>query len=207
MRIIKICIFLLSLNILAQNPALNSAEEDAFKTRVVKKATGINSFSAEFHQTKHLETMDGSPESSGRVFYQSPDLLKWEYTSPYNYQVLFRDSRLFIAEDGAFSEIDLSSSKLFEKMGELVSGSVNGKILQADEDFKITYHKEKQHIQARIIPKNKSLSGMFSEIWISFNSDYLIKSIRLIDPSGDFTEVFMKNIKINQPIPPSVFEN
>lgn len=207
MRIIKICIFLLSLNILAQNGALDSAEKDAFKTRVIEKASEINSFSAEFLQTKYMETMEGSPESSGHVFYQSPDMLKWEYTSPYDYQVLFRDSRLFIAEDGQFSEIDLSSSKLFEKMGELVSGSVNGKILQADEDFTITYHKEKQHIRARIIPKDKSLSGMFSEIWVSFNSDHLIKSIRLIDPSGDFTEVFMKNIKINQPIPPSVFEN
>lgn len=207
MRIIKIFIFFISLNMMAQNGVLNNAEEDAFKTRVIEKANGINSFSAEFMQTKHMKVMDENPESQGKVYYKSPDLLKWEYLRPYDYQILFRDSKLYIMEEGQMSEVDLSSNKLFEKMGELVAGSVNGKILQADKDFSITYHRDDNQIKARIIPKDKSLSGMFKEIWVNFNKDHLINSVRLIDPSGDYTEIFMKNIKINQPIPPSVFQN
>lgn len=207
MRIIKLLIFLFSINMLAQNGALNNSEKQAFKASVVERSNDIKSFSAEFSQTKHLKMMEGNSESQGKVYYKSPDMLKWEYTKPYDYQLLFKDSKLFIEEEGQLSEVDLSSNKLFDKIGELVAGSVNGKILMADKDFDITYHHADQHVKALIIPKDQSLKGMFKEIWIKFNQEHLIKSVRLIDPSGDYTEIFMKNVKINQPIPSSVFQN
>jgi len=207
MRIIKLLIFLFSINMLAQNGALNNSEKQAFKASVVERSNDIKSFSAEFSQTKHMKIMEGNSESQGKVYYKSPDMLKWEYTKPYDYQLLFKDSKLFIEEEGQLSEVDLSSNKLFDKMGELVAGSVNGKILMADKDFNITYHHADQHVKALIIPKDQSLKGMFKEIWIKFNQEHLIKSVRLIDPSGDYTEIFMKNVKINQPIPSSVFQN
>ncbi|MDR5590331.1 outer membrane lipoprotein carrier protein LolA [Christiangramia sp. SM2212] len=207
MRIIKLCIFLFSINMLAQNGTLNNSEKQAFKASVIQKSNDINSFSAEFSQKKHMKTMDGSPESEGKVYYKSPNTLKWEYTSPYDYQLLFKDSKLFIVEEGQLSEVDLTSNKLFDKMGELVAGSVNGKILMADKDFDITYHHAGENVKALIIPKDDSLRGMFKEIWINFNPELLIRSVRLIDPSGDYTEISMKNIKINQPIPSSVFQN
>lgn len=208
MRILKICIFFLGFNLAAQGNQLSNSEENAFKSRVIDKADEISSFSAQFQQTKHMKTMDSEPESAGRVYYQSPDMLKWEYLKPYDYQILFKDSKLFIREEeGRFSEIDLASNQLFEKIGEMVAGSVNGKILQADKDFDITYHKNGSIVKARIIPNDSNLSEMFKEIWVNFNSDFLINSVRLVDPSGDYTEIFMKDIKINQPIPASVFQN
>lgn len=207
MRIIKICIFFFSLNMLAQNGPLSNSEKQNFKANVLEKSNDINSFSADFSQTKQMKMMNGSPESHGKVYYKSPNTLKWEYSKPYDYQLLFKDSKLFIVEDGQLSEVDLSSNKLFDKMGELVAGSVNGKILMADKDFDITYHQAGENVKALIIPKDPGLKGMFEEIWINFNSKYLIRSVRLIDPSGDYTEISMKNIKINQPIPPSVFQN
>ncbi len=207
MRIIKLFIFLFSINMLAQNGALNTSEQQAFKTSVLQKSNDIDNFYAEFSQTKHMKMMDESPESQGKVYYKSPNTLKWEYTRPYDYQLLFKDSKLYILEEGQPSEVDLSSNKLFDKMGELVAGSVNGKILMADKDFDITYHHSGNNVKALIIPKDQNLRGMFQEIWINFNSEHLIRSVRLIDPSGDYTEIFMKNIKINEPIPSSVFQN
>ncbi|MBT8319394.1 MAG: outer membrane lipoprotein carrier protein LolA [Gramella sp.] len=207
MRIIKLFIFLFSLNMLAQNATLNSSEKEAFKSSVIEKSNNINSFSAEFSQVRYMKTMDATPESQGKVYFRSPNTLKWEYTNPYDYQLLFKDSKLFIVEEGQLSEVDLSSNKLFDKMGELVAASLNGKILMADKDFNITYHHANQNVRALIIPKDENLREMFQEIWINFNAEHIIKSVRLIDPSGDYTEIAMKNIKINQPIPSSVFQN
>ncbi|CAL66630.1 LolA family protein [Christiangramia forsetii] len=207
MRIIKLCIFFFSLNMLAQNTPLNNSEKQAFKASVVEKSNDIESFSADFSQIKHMKMMEGSSESQGKVYYKSPNTLKWEYIKPYDYQLLFKDSKLFILEEGQLSEVDLSSNKLFDKMGELVAGSVNGKILMADKDFDITYHHADSNVKALIIPKDENLRGMFKEIWINFNQEHIIRSVKLIDPSGDYTEISMKNIKINQPIPSSVFQN
>ena len=207
MRIIKLLLLLCSLNLAAQNKALNNSEEKAFKAGVMQKSNAIKSFSADFVQSKHMKTLDDSAESSGKVYFQNPDMLKWEYIEPYDYKLLFKNSKLYIVEDGHASEVDISSNKLFDKMGELVAGSVNGKILQADADFKISYHQIGEQVRAIIIPKDKALSGMFKEIWVNFNKEHLIRSVRLMDPSGDFTEIKMNNIKINQPIPSSVFQN
>lgn len=207
MRIIKLFIFLFSINLLSQNATLNNSETKTFKANVIEKSNDINSFSADFLQVKHMKMMDGTPESHGKVYYRSPNTLKWEYTRPYDYQLLFKNSKLFIVEDGQLSEVDLSSNKLFDKMGELVAGSVNGKILMADKDFDISYHHAGENVKALIIPKDENLKGMFKEIWIHFNRKHLINSVKLIDPSGDYTEISMKNIKINQPIPSSVFQN
>ncbi|APG59511.1 LolA family protein [Christiangramia salexigens] len=207
MRILSVLLLLLSLNMFGQSEILNKTEENLFKTKVLTKASEINSLSADFIQLKHLAMLAESPQSRGKVYFTLPDLLKWEYTYPYDYEVIFNGSRLFLKEEGQVSEVDLSANKTFGKMGQLVAGSLNGKILLATLDFDITYHKIKGDTKARIIPRNKELLGMFKEIWVSFNSDYLIRMVLLVDPSGDTTEILLKNIKINQPINPSVFQN
>lgn len=206
MRIINICLFLVSISMFSQNPLSKNAENN-FKSAVVRKASNINSFSAEFIQVKHMKTMDDNPQSKGKVYYKSPNMLKWEYTTPYDYQVLFRDSKLYLLENGELSEVDLSGNKLFAQIGELIAGSLNGKILEADKDFSINFFKINNEVKARIIPNESHLSSMFKEIWLNFDENQLIKSVRLIDPSGDYTEISMKNIEINQPISPAVFQN
>lgn len=151
--------------------------------------------------------MEDVPESKGMVYYQSPNLLKWEYSSPEDYQVLYRDSKLYVSENGDTREVDLASNRMFEKVGEMIAGSVNGKILKANKDFDISYFKEKNSMKARVIPKDQRIAGMFSEIWMNFNKENLIESVRLIDPSGDYTEIKLQNIVINQDIPKKVFKN
>lgn len=206
MRILKICLFLFSISMFSQNPLSKSAE-NSFKSSVVRKASNINSFSAEFIQVKHMKVMDDNPQSRGKVYYKSPNMLKWEYTTPYNYQVLFKDSKLYLLENGELSEVDLSGNKLFAQIGDLIAGSLNGKILEADKDFTINFYKKGNEIKARIVPNEAHLSSMFKEIWLNFDENQLINSVQLIDPSGDYTVISMKNIEINQPISPSVFQN
>ncbi|MEE2773155.1 MAG: outer membrane lipoprotein carrier protein LolA [Bacteroidota bacterium] len=207
MRIVKILFLFIGLQAFCQQTNLTSLQGQAFQSRVIKKAEGINSFKANFTLVKHIEMMEDVPESKGMVYYQSPNLLKWEYSSPEDYQVLYRDSKLYVSENGDTREVDLASNRMFEKVGEMIAGSVNGKILKANKDFDISYFKEKNSMKARVIPKDQRIAGMFSEIWMNFNKENLIESVRLIDPSGDYTEIKLQNIVINQDIPKKVFKN
>ncbi|MEO2061596.1 MAG: outer membrane lipoprotein carrier protein LolA [Christiangramia sp.] len=207
MRIVKILFLFIGLQAFCQQTNLTSLQGQAFQSRVIKKAEGINSFKANFTLVKHIEMMEDVPESKGMVYYQSPNLLKWEYSSPEDYQVLYRDSKLYVSENGDTREVDLASNRMFEKVGEMIAGSVNGKILKANNDFDISYFKEKNSMKARVIPKDQRIAGMFSEIWMNFNKENLIESVRLIDPSGDYTEIKLQNIVINQDIPKKVFKN
>ncbi|MFD2831688.1 LolA family protein [Christiangramia antarctica] len=185
---------------------MTPSEKDAFQHKVLEKAGKLESLSADFAQNRSMEMMDGEAESKGKIYFMAPNQLKWEYHQPYNYQLLFIDSKLFIADGTHFQEVDMSSNKIFEKMGDMISGSMNGKILSAEKDFAVTYYNKEKPV-AKLIPKNKKLSEMVKEIWISFDASHLITNVKLIDSSGDFTEIALKNIKLNQPIADSVFKH
>ncbi len=207
MRIVKILFLFIGLQAFCQQTNLTAVQGQSFQSRVIKKASEINSFSASFVLSKQMEMMDESFESSGMVFYQNPDMLKWEYTEPYDYKVLYKDSKLYVSENGQVREVDLASNKMFQKIGDMIIGSFNGNILRADDDFDISYVSLNGITRAKVAPRDSRLAGMFHEIWIDFNKNNLIQKVRLIDPTGDFTEIELKNIQVNQNIPKSVFKN
>tara|TARA_R100000789_G_scaffold84697_1_gene80387 strand:+ start:494 stop:1117 length:624 start_codon:yes stop_codon:yes gene_type:complete len=207
MRILKILILLFSLSMLGQTTDLSEREISEFETELTEMANRTSSFSADFMQVKHMKTMENQLETKGKVYFKSPDFLKLEYAKPMDYHILFKDGMLYINEGGEKSEMDLGSNKLFQKMGVLISGCLNGKILQDPNNFEIAYSRSDNSITAKIIPQDKKLAGMFKEIYLNFGPKNLIKSVKLVDPTGDYTQINMTNLQINKPISASVFEH
>jgi len=207
MRILKFIFILFSCQLFAQNATFSTSEAKAFKESVSTKAETIENLQADFKQLKFMKTLEKTVESDGHIWYASPGKLKWSYTSPYDYELLFKDSRLYIIEDGKTRKMNTGNSELFEKMGELVSGSFNGRILEMDELFRTDFAREGKFVKATVTPKDENLAEMFSEIRIFFNAEKYIEKVKLIEPSGDFTEIKMSNFKTNQNIPASVFDH
>jgi len=207
MRILKFIFILFSCQLFAQNATFSTSEATAFKESVSTKAKTIENLQADFKQLKFMKTMEKSVESDGHIWYASPGKLKWSYTSPYDYELLFKDSSLYIIEDGKTRKMNTGNSELFEKMGELVAGSFNGRILEMDELFRTDFAREGKFVKATVTPKDENLAEMFSEIRIFFNAEKYIEKVKLIEPSGDYTEIKMSNFKTNQNIPASVFHH
>ncbi|MFV8282141.1 LolA family protein [Christiangramia marina] len=205
MRILKFIFILFSCQLFAQNATFSTSEATAFKEST--KAKNIENLQADFKQLKFMKTMEKSVESDGHIWYASPGKLKWSYTSPYDYELLFKDSSLYIIEDGKTRKMNTGDSELFEKMGELVAGSFNGRILEMDELFRTDFAREGKFVKATVTPKDENLAEMFSEIRIFFNAEKYIEKVKLIEPSGDYTEIKMSNFKTNQNIPASVFDH
>ena len=207
MRILKFIFILFSCQLFAQNATFSTSEATAFKESVSTKAKTIENLQADFKQLKFMKTMEKTVESDGHIWYASPGKLKWSYTSPYDYELLFKDSSLYIIEDGKTRKMNTGNSELFEKMGELVAGSFNGRILEMDELFRTDFAREGKFVKATVTPKDENLAEMFSEIRIFFNAEKYIEKVKLIEPSGDYTEIKMSNFKTNQNIPASVFHH
>lgn len=209
MRIIKLFVFFISaLAFSQQAPApLSALETTQFKENVAKSSDGLKSLSSDFFQSKYIQLMQGAAVSNGKLFYKVPNVLKWEYSSPYNYHILFKENQLFINDDGDKSVSNLKSNKLFEKLVNLISGSINGNLLADKKNYDVAYFRTGNYIMALIVPKDPSMRQMFREIILVFNKEYIVTSVKLIEDSGDFTEIYFKNIKINQKLEDSVFEN
>lgn len=207
MRILKFIFILFSCQLFAQNATFSTSEAKAFKESVSSKAETIENLQADFRQLKFMKTMEKTVESDGHIWYASPGKLKWSYTSPYDYELLFKDSSLYITEDGKTRKMNTGNSELFEKMGELVAGSFNGRILEMDELFETDFARDGKLVKATVTPKDENLAEMFSEIWIFFNVEKYIEKVKLMEPSGDYTEIKMSNFMTNQKIPASVFQH
>ncbi|WPY97096.1 outer membrane lipoprotein carrier protein LolA [Christiangramia sp. OXR-203] len=206
MRILKFIFILFSCQLFAQNATFSTSEAKAFKESVSSKAKTIENLQADFRQLKFMKTMEKTIESDGHIWYASPGKLKWSYTSPYDYELLFKDSSLYITVDGKTRKMNTGNSELFEKMGELVAGSFNGRILEMDELFETDFAREGKFVKVTVTPMDENLAEMFSEIWIFFNVEKYIEKVKLMEPSGDYTEIKMSNFMTNQKIPASVFQ-
>lgn len=207
MRILKIILFFLPAFMLAQNSQLTEAEVKEFKKEVSKHSENLESLSSEFTQTKHMQLMEEEAVSEGKLYYRTPDVLKWEYYSPYNYKILFKEKQLHINDDGEKSVTSLRSHKMFNKLLNLISGSVNGKLLEDPENFRINYFKNGEYVQAVIVPQDAALKNMFSEIILIFNGNHVVDSVKLMEENGDFTRIDFKNIALNPQLDSSVFQN
>lgn len=206
MRILKILIFFISLTALGQETQLSKAEVEVFQKEMARQAENLQTLMADFVQSKHMQMMDEAAESRGRVYFRAPDVLKWVYYNPYDYQILFKDNRLFINDEGHKSVTDTNSNKLFGKLAKLISGSVNGKLLEDCDNFKISYYRLNGAVMARMVPKDENIARMFDEIVLIFNGQNLVKIVKLKEESGDYTRIEFSNIRVNQEIAPQIFE-
>ena len=89
---------------------------------------------------------------------------------------------------------------------DLITGSLNGKLLKDDANFDVEYQKKNDHVEAVITPKDKSMADMFEKVIMSFSEDKMLQSVKLQESGEDYTLISFKNWKMNTPIKASVFQ-
>lgn len=206
-KALQIFFILWSFSSFAQEQKLSTAEIATFKKEVMQQSEKIKSLKTDFIQYKHLSFLSREIETSGNMVFQTPDLLNWRYTKPYQYSIVFRKEKIHINDQGNKSSFDASSNKMFEKINKLIVGSVSGNMFD-DNEFTISYFKNKTHYIAKFIPKAKDLKQVIEEVELYFPFDKLVVSeVKLNESSGDYTKIIFKNQQLNAKVSPSDFNN
>lgn len=204
-RYLYILFFLVVFFVRGQEISLSDSEIQVFKNRVSTTAKGSKTIVNTFVQIKHIDFLSNDIQSSGDLFFKSPNIIKWKYTSPYEYSVIFKNKKLYINDAGKKSDINLASNKVFKKLNDLIARSVSGDMMDENQ-FVMSFYKNKDTYIAKLLPKDQTLKSMFKEIVLSFgNEAFLVSSVKLIEPSGDYTLINFKNVSVNQPIKDAVF--
>lgn len=201
-------IFIVSTHSLfAQQTKMNAQEIAAFKTQVETSSQSTQTIKSDFVQYKHLDFLDNDIKTSGKLVFKAPGLVKWEYTDPYTYSVIFKGDELLINDSGTKSKVDIGSSKMFKKLNQLIVNSVKGNMFD-DTDFDITYLKTPTSNKAIFIPKDKKLIAYIASFELLFNKkDATVEEVKMIEPSEDYTRIVFKNRELNTPIGDAVFSN
>jgi outer membrane lipoprotein-sorting protein len=175
---------------------------------VQKEAAKITSINARFTQSKHMTILAGPLVSQGRFYFQAPDSVRWEYTSPVK-------SILLMNRGGIKRYTTLGGRGLVEDAtGSLQSMQV---VLREISQWSRGRFTENEHFSATLkggkgpkiilAPKEKGMAKMISRIVISLSSDRpgLLESVAIFENDGNHTLFAFTDVVINVPLDESLF--
>lgn len=159
-----------SFGLKAQETVMNNSEITEFKNLVNATASEIKTIQSNFTQYKHMDFLSNDIETSGKMAFKEPDLIKWEYTKPYTYSVIFNKGKIYIDDDGSKSNMDLGNNRLFKKLNELIIGSVKGDMFN-ETDFDMVYFSTVVGSKVIFKPKDQTILSYIASVELLFDPD------------------------------------
>ena len=144
--------------------------------------------------------------SEGKMSYQQPSALRWEYTSPYTYTFILNDNKILLKNNRRSDVIDVNQNKMFKEIARIMMNSIVGKCLTDDKAFKTTIAETPAEWVATLLPQKKDMKQMWTKLILHFDrKQNAVVKVEMFEKSGDFTVIDLKNAKTNKPIDKKVF--
>lgn len=186
--------------------ALSESEQQALRQLVRQHSLSINTMLSDFNQQKHIGVLSNELLSKGRLAFSAPDRIRWEYTEPEPYQVIFKNEMLYVNNAGKKEELRLASNRIFRSFNDLMINSIKGDMFD-EENFDISYFKTQQAFLVRFVPLDKRLKKYISTFELYFLKDTgAVKQVKLIEPNEDFTLITFSNKQLNTILEESLFK-
>ncbi|MCX6281287.1 MAG: outer membrane lipoprotein carrier protein LolA [Bacteroidetes bacterium] len=190
----------------AQSKPLSPADAMDVRKRISESAKTTASLEARFTQIKELSVIKEKIISKGVFYFKKEKLLRWEYTDPFPYLIIFNCDRIFVKDEDKENHISLQSNKVFREVNNILVGAVQGTLMADTKNFECTITDLRDEYQASMIPVNLKIKETLSEIILYFSkSDYTVDKLVMREVSGDYTHIEFSEKKINQNISDAKF--
>ncbi len=197
--LMALCFVMLSISAQGTNEA-------KIRQQIETAASNMKTMQCDFVQTKYLRMLNDKMVSTGKMYYQQSDKLRWEYTSPYSYAFVLNGSKVLISKGSRNDVINVNQSKFFKEIARIMMNSVVGKALNDKRDFTVSLSTTTSEYIATLYPQQKQMQQMFQKIILHFNKQKaMVAKVELIEKRGDHTVIEMKNVKVNSPINAKIF--
>jgi len=175
---------------------------------IQRESAKIKSVSASFSQEKRMQILTKPLVSKGRFYFQAPDMVRWEYTSPVKSILLMRTGNIKRYTSGSKGFVEASGGSL-ESMHivlQEISRWSRGQFT-SNEHFSVTLMKEGKGPKIILTPKDQGLSAMISRIVITLSPDRpgVIKSVKIAESAGNDTLFKFSDVQINGKISETLF--
>lgn len=192
-----ICLSVLSVS--AQN-------QQAIVEKINKACAEMKTMECDFVQTKYLKMLNDQMVSKGKMSYQQPSALRWEYTTPYTYTFVLNDNKILLKNDRRKDVIDVNQNKMFKEIARIMMNSIVGKCLTDDKAFKTTIEETSAEWVATLLPQKKDMKQMWTKLILHFDrAKNAVVKVEMYEKTGDHTVIDLKNTKTNHPIDKKVF--
>ena len=174
---------------------------DKVKTELNKLSENTSTIQSIFIQEKHLSFLTENIISKGEFYFKSPNQLRWEYSEPFEYIIVFNDKNIFIKDEDKISTFDTESNKMFSEISNMMIGTVQGNLFTDSERFTVKYFENTTQYLLVLDPRLPEMKSMLKTIKIYIDkSDISVAKIKMIESSDDYTSIDFTNRKLNQTI-------
>ncbi|MCE5264329.1 MAG: outer membrane lipoprotein carrier protein LolA [Deltaproteobacteria bacterium] len=172
-------------------------------------ASRITSVEARFVQKKTLPMLTRPFISEGRFFYQSPGQLRWEYDLPVRSVLMMNGSaikRYLHDAEGWREEAGASLSAMRVVMEEIANWQ-QGRF-DANPHFHATLATDPE-TKVTLVPREAAWGKMIRRIELTFSREQagVMKGVRIVEDERSFTDLGFSQVRINRPLPASLFVN
>ena len=186
---------------------LSASEQMEFKAKVQKTAQHTMTIVSDFIQTKHIFVLDNVITSEGKLVFQAPDLVRWEYVKPYPNVAIFKNDQLLVNNEGKKQNIDLGSNKMFRSLNSLIVNSIKGDMFD-ESQFDLDYFKFDNAYLVKFVPKDKRMKKFIASFELKFSkSEAEVDEVKLIEPNHDYTLITFHNRILNTEVSDADFKN
>ena len=171
-----------------------------------RAAGGIAALEAEFVQEKHLPILVKPLISEGRLLFQAPDSLRWEYFSPVRNVLLMHKGRSarHVAADGQWTRdrsMDVSAMGVVTRQ---IAAWLGGNF----EDSAVFKAALAPGPTIVMIPREASLARMIQRIELKLAEEPgLMESVTIFENETAFTRLTFQKAVLNPQVDPARFGN
>ena len=199
-------IFLFLLTLLIQLASYAQDTEKRIISQINDAAAKLNTMQCDFIQTKTVKLLNEKMVSKGRMYYQQPNKLRWEYTTPYTYTFILNDAKVSLRKNSRHDVIDINQNKMFREIATIMMNCIVGKCLSDKKSFKTTVKDTATEWVATLVPQSKELKHMFTGIVLHFNKEKsVVVKVEMFEKNGDTTVIVLNNIIKNKKIDAKTF--
>lgn len=190
----------------AQTP-LSEAQSNEIMASLTETASSMQTMQCRFVQSKTMSMLAEPSVSEGKMYFASPDRLRWEYVKPYAFALVVNGERIVKVTDGQAEALDGNSGRMYQGITSMIMGSASGKKLFDATTFDIVLYDDGAYWKAEMTPKRRDMKRMFSQLVFHFDKKtQVIDHVEFLDPKGDNTVIRFEEIRLNEKIGEEQFQ-
>ncbi|MCI5224556.1 MAG: outer membrane lipoprotein carrier protein LolA [Candidatus Electrothrix sp. AR4] len=164
----------------------------------------VESVQADFIQEKHLKMLARPMLSTGKLLFQTPRSLRWEYTSPFASILLMHEGKVkrIIERDGRFQEEKGMQLDAMQVVLTEISSWLDGRFTD-NELFKVSFPDSGTVL---LIPKDQAFGNLIEKIELKLaDQKGLLDKVTIVEGPDASTVMTFSNRVLNQDIPIASF--
>jgi len=165
----------------------------------------IQSVSADFIQEKHLKILAKPMISKGKLYYQAPRSLRWEYFTPVRSILLVHggQTKRYVVKDQKIIEDSSAKMQSMQIVMDEMTMWISGRFTE-NPDFAVE-RKSKDTIV--LTPVKEAFSKIISRIEIQLsNKPGIINSVMIRENEESYTKLDFKKVILNKKLSDSLFK-